>query len=185
MVSLRFPFSFSQPTPPSNHHPPKLHAPLPTSAALAAAAAVGFGVGFASSHKLNADTTGPPLRNPWHFFFSSAQNSSFPFWGSLSLARNLGEPAIEPKTGVSFPASLNDSQQLLGVGVRKKSVLGLKNIDVYAFGEMISPFTLVKLAELRHFDKVYVCFDDVPKSPPLISLPWIGVKCQSSKPNRD
>lgn len=29
---------------------------------------------------------------------------------------------------------MKDSQQLLGVGLRKKSVMGLKNINVYAFG---------------------------------------------------
>lgn len=41
---------------------------------------------------------------------------------------------VESKTGASFPSVLGDSRRLLGVGLRKKSVLGLKNIDVYAYG---------------------------------------------------
>lgn len=35
---------------------------------------------------------------------------------------------------MSFPAVLKDTQRLLGIGLRKKVILGLKNIDVYAFG---------------------------------------------------
>lgn len=35
---------------------------------------------------------------------------------------------------MSFPSVLAGSRQLLGAGMRKKSILGLKNIDVYAFG---------------------------------------------------
>ncbi|CDP02053.1 unnamed protein product [Coffea canephora] len=40
---------------------------------------------------------------------------------------------VEPKTGVSFPAKLNDGKQLEAVGLRKKSMLGL-GIKIYAFG---------------------------------------------------
>ncbi|XP_065879458.1 chalcone isomerase-like protein 1 [Euphorbia lathyris] len=41
---------------------------------------------------------------------------------------------VEPKTGVPFPVKLNDGkQQLLSVGLRKKSMLGL-GIKIYAFG---------------------------------------------------
>lgn len=54
-------------------------------------------------------------------------------WGSLSLSGN-SSPIAEPRTGVSFPSVLRDSQRLLGIGLRRKAVLGLKNIDVYAFG---------------------------------------------------
>lgn len=54
-------------------------------------------------------------------------------WGSLSLSRNAS-PVTEPRTGVSFPSVLRDSQLLLGIGLRRKAVLGLKNIDVYAYG---------------------------------------------------
>lgn len=41
----------------------------------------------------------------------------------------------EPKTGLSFPTTIDEGeQQLAGTGLRKKSILGLKNITVYAFG---------------------------------------------------
>lgn len=47
-----------------------------------------------------------------------------------------GLPSLSPttETGVSFPAFLEDGRRLLGTGVRRKSIMGLKNIDVYAFG---------------------------------------------------
>ncbi|XP_058073718.1 fatty-acid-binding protein 1 [Magnolia sinica] len=135
MVSLQFSFLFSQP--PSNN-PSKSDSPqfaaMANAVAASAAAAVGFGVGFAVSHRIKAQAADPLLQNPWHFFLPSTQYPSSPIWGSLSLAGNPGESAVEPKTGVSFPAILNDTQRLLGIGLRKKSVLGLKNIDVYAFG---------------------------------------------------
>ncbi|KAK9137305.1 hypothetical protein Sjap_007899 [Stephania japonica] len=41
---------------------------------------------------------------------------------------------VESKTGASFPTLLGETRRLLGIGLRKKCVLGLKNIDVYAFG---------------------------------------------------
>lgn len=41
---------------------------------------------------------------------------------------------MESKTGASFPPVIEDSQTLLGIGLRRKSIFGLKNIDVYAFG---------------------------------------------------
>jgi len=41
---------------------------------------------------------------------------------------------VEPNTGVSFPSVFDETKRLAGVGVRKKSILGLKNINVYAFG---------------------------------------------------
>lgn len=54
-------------------------------------------------------------------------------WGSLTLA-DTPDPVKESTTGMSFPSVLQDSQRLLGIGLRKKSIFGLKNIDVYAFG---------------------------------------------------
>jgi len=45
-----------------------------------------------------------------------------------------GVSVLESKTGTSFPSVLASSHKLCGIGLRKKSVLGLKNIDVYAFG---------------------------------------------------
>lgn len=55
-------------------------------------------------------------------------------WASLSLADGAAGTSVEPKTGVSFPSVLDGNRRLLGVGVRRKSLFGLKNIDVYAFG---------------------------------------------------
>ncbi|KAJ4827566.1 hypothetical protein Tsubulata_004787 [Turnera subulata] len=40
---------------------------------------------------------------------------------------------VEPKTGVSFPVKLDDGKQLMSVGLRKKSMLGL-GIKIYGFG---------------------------------------------------
>ncbi|XP_020534900.1 fatty-acid-binding protein 1 isoform X2 [Jatropha curcas] len=40
---------------------------------------------------------------------------------------------VEPKTGVSFPVKLDDGKQLLSVGLRKKSMLGM-GIKIYGFG---------------------------------------------------
>ena len=48
---------------------------------------------------------------------------------------------MESKTGASFPPVIKDSQALLGIGLRRKSIFGIKNIDVYAFG--MSPFVAV------------------------------------------
>ena len=75
-------------------------------------------------------------RNPSVF---SSHRSSPLTWGSIALADpSSGSTVVEPKTGFSFPATIGDSMRLLGVGLRRKSVLGLKNIDVYAFGSFHS-----------------------------------------------
>ncbi|XP_077254228.1 chalcone-flavanone isomerase family protein [Tasmannia lanceolata] len=125
MVSLRFPFSFSQPS----KGPRKTHASSSFSKAMAgsilAAVTVGIGTGFAISQKSKIQTD-PFTQKPWDFFFSSR-----PEWASLSLADN---GVVESKAGISFPTILKDTQHLLGIGMRKKSIMGLKNIDVYAFG---------------------------------------------------
>lgn len=42
---------------------------------------------------------------------------------------------VELKTGVSFPAKLDDGKQLNCVGLRKKSILGL-GIKIYGFGNV-------------------------------------------------
>ncbi|PSS06376.1 Fatty-acid-binding protein [Actinidia chinensis var. chinensis] len=66
-------------------------------------------------------------------FFRSNFNRSSPVWGSLSLSADP-YPVTDPKTGVTFPSVLGDSRRLLGIGLRRKCVMGLKNIDVYTFG---------------------------------------------------
>lgn len=131
MVSLRFPFSFSQPAPshtPTNIRPFNVaSAAFTVAAAGAAAAAAGLA---ASSLKDPTNPKHPFLQNAIDFFFS---NHSLPLWASLSLA-DSSNSIVDSRTGVSFPSLLANSRRLLGIGIRRKSVLGLKNIDVYAFG---------------------------------------------------
>ncbi|EOX94748.1 Chalcone-flavanone isomerase family protein isoform 2, partial [Theobroma cacao] len=68
---------------------------------------------------------------------------------SLSLA-DCSAPVVESKTGVSFPSVLGNSLRLLGIGLRKKSILGLKNIDVYAFGVYANGDDLRKLLSEKY-----------------------------------
>ncbi|XP_022771113.1 fatty-acid-binding protein 1 [Durio zibethinus] len=128
MRSLRFPFLFSQPTnlpgTPRNTTPRRFSATFAAAAAAVGVAAVA-GVAVVSQNPKH-----PFLQNAANFLFP---NHSSPLWGSLSLADGSA-PVVEPKSGVSFPPVLGNSLRLLGVGLRKKSILGLKNIDVYAFG---------------------------------------------------
>ncbi|KAK4418279.1 Fatty-acid-binding protein 1 [Sesamum alatum] len=130
MVSFRFPFSFSQPPrPPVSATANAASRPFSTAAILSVAvAAAAGGAGIAISQDPNT----PFLQSALNFLASN--RSSFgPMWGSLSLSEN-SSPVTESRTGVSFPAVLGDTQRLLGVGLRRKAILGLKNIDVYAFG---------------------------------------------------
>lgn len=128
MVSLRFPFSFSHSQPPK---PPRRFSPLAAAAAVTAGATVAFvAVSSFDRHRLS-------LKNALNSLFSS--DHSLPLWGSLSLVENA-VPLVDSKTGTSFPSVLEASQKLYGIGLRRKSVFGLKNIDVYAFG-MTLPFS--------------------------------------------
>lgn len=122
MVSLRFPFSFSQPPNPRQCSSNSFCKAFVVVAASGAALAAGVAV---SQKPIN-----PFLQNAFDIFNN---HRSSPFWASLSIA-DTPSSVSEPRTGVLFPSCLNDSRQLLGTGLRKKSVLGLKNIDVYAFG---------------------------------------------------
>ncbi|CAF2049252.1 BnaA09g55750D [Brassica napus] len=118
MASFRFPFSFSQPSVPK---PPPSTSSSSRLSVSAVAVTVTFG-GAAIAASRNQSV------------FSSHRSSPLP-WGSIALAdSSSGSVVVEPKTGFSFPATIGDSMRLLGVGLRRKSVLGLKNIDVYAFG---------------------------------------------------
>ncbi|KAK7378364.1 hypothetical protein VNO80_03803 [Phaseolus coccineus] len=116
---MRFPFSFPQP------QPPQFPRPFTAFAAVAAVAGASAAVVAVSS------SDRPFLRNALNSFFSPGH--SLPLWGALSLA-DSGVSVLESKTGTSFPSVLASSHKLCGIGLRKKSVLGLKNIDVYAFG---------------------------------------------------
>ncbi|KAK7285341.1 hypothetical protein RJT34_20112 [Clitoria ternatea] len=120
MVSLRFPFLFSHPQPPKFPRPFSAFAVAATATAGATAAVVAL----SSSDR-------PHLSDALSSFFS--RDPSLPLWGSLSLADN-GVHVLHSKTGASFPSALDSSLKLCGIGVRRKCILGLKNIDVYAYG---------------------------------------------------
>ncbi|KAL7112902.1 hypothetical protein ACP275_04G030000 [Erythranthe tilingii] len=131
MVSFRFPFLFSQPPRPPLSATADISSRSfsATTAAVSVAAALSFaGAGVALSQ--NSDN--PFLQRALNFFASN-RNGFTPMWGSLSLSENWS-PVTESRTGTSFPAVLKDSKRLLGIGLRRKAVLGLKNIDVYAYG---------------------------------------------------
>ncbi|KAK4849157.1 hypothetical protein QYF36_021514 [Acer negundo] len=142
MVSLRFPFLFSQPS----NHPhsyPTTHGPFrPVAIAVAVATATVVGVSTYQNRKH------PFVENALNFLFSN--HSSTHLWGSLSLADNSSDTVVESKTGVSFPSVLGDSRKLLGIGLRRKIVLGLKNIDVYAFGVYADNGDLKKLLSEKY-----------------------------------
>ncbi|XP_019188416.1 PREDICTED: fatty-acid-binding protein 1 [Ipomoea nil] len=124
MASLGFPFLFSQPPsqPPTGSSRPHYLSAAACAAAVAAGGVIAISP-ITHNHPLNI-----LLSN-----FSPSKNNSSPLWGSLSLSDGSA-PATESRTGISFPSVLKGSQRLLGIGLRKKAILGLKNIDVYAFG---------------------------------------------------
>ncbi|XP_075640790.1 fatty-acid-binding protein 1 [Castanea sativa] len=133
MVSLRFPFLFSQPPKPK----PKPKPPHTKAASTFLAASAVVATAGAAAIAICQDPKDPFLKKALNSVFSNKSNHcSLPLWGSLSLAENSSSSStvVESRTGVSFPSVLDDSKRLLGIGLRKKSVLGLKNIDVYAFG---------------------------------------------------
>ncbi|KAM3735280.1 hypothetical protein ACB098_10G077000 [Castanea mollissima] len=133
MVSLRFPFLFSQPPKPK----PKPKPPHTKAASTFLAASAVVSTAGAAAIAICQDPKDPFLKKALNSVFSNKSNHcSLPLWGSLSLAENSSSSStvVESRTGVSFPSVLDDSKRLLGIGLRKKSVLGLKNIDVYAFG---------------------------------------------------
>ena len=45
---------------------------------------------------------------------------------------------MEPKTGMTFPSTLDEERLLTGTGLRQKSILGLKKITVYAYGQLLN-----------------------------------------------
>ncbi|KAK2973753.1 hypothetical protein RJ640_019755 [Escallonia rubra] len=133
MVSLRFPFLFSQPPrPPSSATTTRTTTFSAT--AIACSVAVTAGAGIAAVAAISQNPSNPFLHSTLNFFLSKFSPHSSPIWGSLSLSDSSPPAVTETKTGVSFSPVLRDSQRLLGIGLRKKAVLGLKNIDVYAFG---------------------------------------------------
>ncbi|KAL2942789.1 Fatty-acid-binding protein 1 [Bienertia sinuspersici] len=124
MVSLRFPFS-SFPPPINNASSRHL---------LTASFAVATCAGIAITHS-STTPKHPILQNTLHLILThlpSIPNPQSPLWGCLSLSSDF--TVTESKTGSCFPGVVKDSQTLLGIGLRRKSIFGLKNVDVYAFG---------------------------------------------------
>lgn len=134
-MSFRFPSSFSQPAKPT-HVPASATTSRPINVAFAIAAAAGAAAVAAGVAASSRDPANPLLLDALNFF---SENRSLPLWASLSLT-DSSNSVVDSRTGVSFPSLLRDSQRLLGIGIRRKSVLGLKNIDVYAFGIAFSLF---------------------------------------------
>ncbi|XP_008451354.1 fatty-acid-binding protein 1 isoform X2 [Cucumis melo] len=127
MVSLRFPFSFPQPP-----KPPRRSFLRPSYAVAVAAGGAAAAVGFVYAARNSTNPQTPFLESALNLLFS---DHSSPLWASLSLAENsAASSVVDSKTGFSFPSVIGDSQQLLGIGLRRKAILGLKNINVYAFG---------------------------------------------------
>lgn len=127
MGSLGFPFSFSQPSNHS-HRITRGGASRPIGITLAVAAAAAAAAGVSTYQNLEH----PLLKNALRSLLSNRPSSHL--WGSISLADNSTDNVVDSKTGVSFPSVIGDSRKLLGIGLRQKSVFGLKKIDVYAFG---------------------------------------------------
>ena len=150
MVSLRFPFSFPQPP-----KPPRRTFLRPSYAAAVAAGGAAAAVGFVAAARNSTNPQTPFLECALNLLFSS---HSSPLWASLSLAENsAASSVVDSKTGFSFPSVIGDSQQLLGIGLRRKAILGLKNINVYAFG-MLSHISTFE--ELLWFDfGCWICAD--------------------------
>ncbi|OIT05602.1 PREDICTED: fatty-acid-binding protein 1 isoform X1 [Nicotiana attenuata] len=151
MASLRFPFLFSQPQkPPCSSTPNASSRSLSTAAALAAGSSV-----VAAGGAIIAITQSPKnpfFENAMNFLisnFSPNKNHSSPLWGSVSLVDNSA-PVTESRTGMSFPSILKESQRLLGIGLRKKAIFGLKNIDVYAFGVYADDGDVKKCLAQKH-----------------------------------
>ncbi|KAL9263725.1 Fatty-acid-binding protein 1-like protein [Drosera capensis] len=111
-----FPLRFPSPPPP----PPGL---------LAAAAAIAAG-GIALHHHSKSHNH-PSLSHTLNSLLFAAPSS---LMASLSLS-DSPPGFVDSRTGSEFPGVIDGGKRrLMGVGVRRKKVFGLKNIDVYAFG---------------------------------------------------
>ncbi|GFZ06035.1 chalcone-flavanone isomerase family protein [Actinidia rufa] len=161
MVSLRFTFLFSQPQKPLIAR--RSHARSCGVASAVACSVAAVGAAVAASQ----DPSNPFLRDALNFYRSNFNRSS-PVWGSLSLAADPS-PVTDPKTGVAFPSVLGDSRRLLGIGLRRKCVMGLKNIDVYTFGTAIAFPSLASVIRLMNFNFHFTYF---------VGICWDGLNFQ-------
>ncbi|KAL3517579.1 hypothetical protein ACH5RR_020168 [Cinchona calisaya] len=151
MVSLRFPFLYSQSPNPNPPHATTSRS-FSATATASCSVAVACGAGIAAGIALSQTPTNPLFGNAFNSLLSNlllSRNRFSPMWGSLSLS-DTSAPVTESKTGMSFPSVLKDSQRLLGIGLRKKAILGLKNIDVYAFGVYADDADIKKLLSEKY-----------------------------------
>ncbi|PHT46972.1 Fatty-acid-binding protein 1 [Capsicum baccatum] len=148
MASLRFPFLFSQP----QKTPSSVTSNAPSNFFSSVAVAVAAGGYAGAIIAITQSSKNPFLESAKNFLlsnFSPNKNHASPLWGCVSLAGNSA-PVTEARTGMSFPSILKDTQRLLGIGLRKKAVFGLKNIDVYAYGVYADDADVKKCLAEKH-----------------------------------
>jgi hypothetical protein len=134
----------------SNHLHPLRHTSRWTKLGLGASvASIAFAAGVASAPLASPESSGRRGDPVWkQCSGAGGVHGFFPF---ASVSQSLASSFTEPKTGVSFPTSIVISEagaddekiskelNLAGTGLRKKNILGLKNITVYAFGKKVPP----------------------------------------------
>uniref|UniRef100_A0A0D6QW10 Chalcone isomerase domain-containing protein n=1 Tax=Araucaria cunninghamii TaxID=56994 RepID=A0A0D6QW10_ARACU len=129
----------SPPFPPNSSPRSSSSANLSRHLAVGVGVGVGLGLSFAPQF---ASQRRWVAKNLWEFCSQKPRAANPYLWGplaSLSLTAEVAHTdsqntVVESTTGVPFPSALEDTKQLAGVGVRRKSIMGLKNINVYAFG---------------------------------------------------
>ena len=135
MASSSFNSSF-----PSNHHHKKHWKKIGLGGSIVAIAVAAAAAGATSAQLINKDCS---KRNPLWMQCSSGSSGFSPFASLSHHSQSLASSFTEPRTGVSFPTSIvagddegkSEDLHLAGTGLRKKNILGLKNITVYAFGK--------------------------------------------------
>ncbi|XP_002989837.2 fatty-acid-binding protein 1 [Selaginella moellendorffii] len=127
---------------------PPCRSPRPP-AAMAAAAAAAVAVAVNYSYARLKLSLPPP--------------SPSPFFAAISMALPSPPLTVESSTGAEFPAWIDSDGaklELGGTGLRKKSILGLKSIVVYAFGIYANA---AKLRELKlKDDKKAISLAELP-----------------------
>ncbi|CAN6453615.1 unnamed protein product [Victoria cruziana] len=149
MVSLRFPFSFRGPTKPLNPSRSFSSHPSPF-LALSAGVVFGLGAGLAiSTTAARLDDHLLSIRD----LLSKGNRQLLPLWGSQSLTTgifNLENSMADLRTGAEFPSVLDSSRRLMGIGLRRKNIIGIKNINVYAFGVYVDDSSLKELLSEKY-----------------------------------
>lgn len=108
----------------------------------AAVGAVGVGVGVAAGlgWALSTPKLGPRRKGLTEEVLRVWEGNVSQF-ASMSLAGPV-EEVVEPTTGMTFPGALEEGRLFTGAGLRKKSIFGLKKINVYTYGVYVDPASL-------------------------------------------